>query len=128
MNLIIQGNKVVGTATDAYDGPEQFIAAPADFDITRMGDYVFANGGVTLNLVPASVTRFQALAALSNAGLLANAQAAVNASTNPLVPLAWNNAQTFDRASPTIAALATALNLTSAQLDALFIAAAGITA
>ena len=78
--------------------------------------------------VPAQVTRFQALAALSNAGLLANAQAAVNASPDPLTTLAWNNAQTFERASPTIASLAGSLGLTSTQIDDLFIAAAKIVA
>jgi hypothetical protein len=78
--------------------------------------------------VPQSVSRFQALAALSNAGLLTQAQNAVNASPNPLVPLAWNNAQTFDRNSATVAALGPALGLTDAQIDSLFIAASTITA
>ena len=77
--------------------------------------------------VPASVTRFQALAALSNAGLLTQAQAAVNAAGG-LTLLAWDNAQSFDRTSPTMTTLATALNLTSAQVDALFIVAAKIQA
>lgn len=79
-------------------------------------------------VVPQSVSRFQALAALSNAGLLTQAQNAVNASTNPLVPLAWNNAQTFDRNSATVATLGPALGLTDAQIDSLFIAASIITA
>jgi hypothetical protein len=79
-------------------------------------------------VVPTSVSRFQALAALSNEGLLTSVQNAVNASTNPLVPLAFNNAQTFDRDSATVATLAAALNLSSAQLDSLFVAAAAITA
>jgi hypothetical protein len=79
-------------------------------------------------VVPQSVSRFQALAALSNAGLLTQAQNAVNASPNPLVPLAWNNAQTFDRNSSTVATLGPALGLTDAQIDSLFIAASTITA
>lgn len=78
--------------------------------------------------VPQAVSRFQALAALSNAGLLTQAQNAVAASTNPLVPLAWNNAQTFDRNSTTVATLGAALGLTGAQIDSLFIAASAITA
>jgi hypothetical protein len=77
--------------------------------------------------IPQSVSRFQALAALSNAGLLTQAQAAVNAAGG-LTLLAWDNAQSFDRTSPTIAALAGPLNLTSAQVDNLFIAAAKIQA
>jgi len=77
--------------------------------------------------VPQSVSRFQALAALHNAGLLDAAQAAVTAAGG-LPLLAWNNAQSFERGSPTIASLAAALNLTPAQLDALFIAASQIEA
>jgi hypothetical protein len=79
-------------------------------------------------VVPTSVSRFQALAALSNAGLLTQAQNIVAASTDPLVPLAWDNAQTFDRNSATVAALGPALGLTDAQIDSLFIAASTITA
>jgi hypothetical protein len=78
-------------------------------------------------LVPATVLRAQALAALSNAGLLIQAQTAVNASANPLVAIAWSNAATFERNSPTLAAIGTALGLTPAQIDALFIAATQIT-
>ena len=48
MKLIIQGSRVAATATDAYTGTEFFIEAPADFDITRMGEYVYADGVLTL--------------------------------------------------------------------------------
>lgn len=81
-------------------------------------------------VVPQIVSRFQALAALSNAGMLTAAQNAVNASTNPLTSIAWNNAQEFQRNSPMVATIAAAMSppLTNAQLDNLFIAAAAITA
>jgi hypothetical protein len=78
--------------------------------------------------VPQTVSRFQGLAALSNAGLLTQAQAAVNASANPLVALAWNNSATFDRQSPTMLGIAAALGLTSSQVDELFISAAQLRA
>jgi hypothetical protein len=56
MKLIIQQNRIAATATDAYTGPGAFIDAPADFDITRMGEYVYAAG--MLVLAPATrVTR-----------------------------------------------------------------------
>jgi hypothetical protein len=74
-----------------------------------------------INPVPQSITRFQALAALHNAGLLTQVQAAINASTDPLVPLAWNNAQSFDRNSPMLAALSVALSISATELDQLFI-------
>jgi hypothetical protein len=78
--------------------------------------------------VPQTITRFQALAALHNAGLLTQVQAAVTASTDPMVSLAWNNAQAFNRNSSMLESLATALNITQTQLDNLFIAGAGINA
>jgi hypothetical protein len=58
MKLIIQNNRIAATATDAYTGPDEYIDAPADFDITRMGEYVFAAG----MLVLAPATRITRLA------------------------------------------------------------------
>lgn len=58
MKLIIQQNRIAATATDAYTGPDEFIDAPADFDITRMGEYVYAAG----MLVLAPATRITRLA------------------------------------------------------------------
>jgi hypothetical protein len=78
--------------------------------------------------VPQSVSRYQALAAMQNAGILAMVQAAVAASSNPLIPLAFANSATFDRNGAFINELAPGLGLSSAQLDALFVAAAQITA
>lgn len=77
--------------------------------------------------VPAAVSRFQARAALHQAGLLEAAEAAV-ATSDMIVRLAWQDAQEFRRDSPTVAALADALGLTPAQLDELFRQAAGIVA
>lgn len=79
--------------------------------------------------VPAKVTRFQAMAALLHAGLLDDVDAIMaDASTPPLYKLAWREATEFERTSPTIAALADRLQLTSEQVDALFIDAAKQTA
>lgn len=50
MKLIIQNTRIVATATDDYDGPEAFMQAPADFDVTRMSDYV--HDGTSLLLPP----------------------------------------------------------------------------
>lgn len=77
--------------------------------------------------VPASVTRFQARAALIEAGLLDQIEAAV-AAADPLTREAWASSTAFERSSPTIAALAAALGLTGADLDALFRRAAQIRA
>ena len=75
----------------------------------------------------AKASRFQAFAALSAAGKLTDATAAVNAAGG-VAKLAWDNAIEFRRNSPTIAALASAVGLDAAALDALFIAAAQIEA
>lgn len=48
MKLIIQDGRVAATATDAYTGPEDFIAAPADFDVTRLEEYRYADGALSL--------------------------------------------------------------------------------
>lgn len=76
--------------------------------------------------VPASVSLWQAKAALQAAGLLDAANSAVASFGNPAVAAFWQNASVIDRASPTLAALAAALSLDSAHVDALFIAAAAI--
>ncbi len=75
-----------------------------------------------------SVTRFQARAALLQAGKLAAVEAAVAASGDEMVRLAWSESIHFPRNSPTIAALASAIGLTADDLDALFIAASQISA
>lgn len=79
--------------------------------------------------VPQAVTRFQARAALHMAGLLPMVEALMtDPGTDALARLAWTDAQEFRRQSPTIAQMAVTLGLTDAQLDALFITAAGIDA
>jgi hypothetical protein len=40
MKLIIQNSRVVGTATDDYNGPDEFVSAPQSFDSLRMAEYV----------------------------------------------------------------------------------------
>lgn len=78
--------------------------------------------------IPQSVSRFQAKAALAMAGLLDQANAAVAASGNVVLQLAWAEATEFKRNSPGINALAPALGLDDAALDQLFITASGIVA
>ncbi|MGR3495233.1 hypothetical protein [Citreimonas sp.] len=79
--------------------------------------------------VPQVVSAFQAKEALIEAGLYDDAEAAVTAAGGRALR-AWQNATEFQRGSETIAALAgpDGLNLTDAQIDDLFRAAAHITA
>lgn len=78
--------------------------------------------------VPAFVTRFQALAALLQAGLLADVEAYMALpETDPFTVLAWKEAQEFRRESPIVSGLAQVLSLTEVQLDDLFSFASTIT-
>lgn len=77
--------------------------------------------------IPQSVTPFQAKAAIYAAGLLPAVEAAIAAAPK-VAQLAWSDATEFTRDSPTIATMAAAIGLTSAQVDALFVAASQIEA
>lgn len=68
------------------------------------------------------VSRFQAIAALMDAGMLAQVNTAL-ADAGPLAQLAWAEATEFRRNSPTIAGLAAGLGMTDIQVDDLFRAA-----
>jgi hypothetical protein len=76
--------------------------------------------------VPRQVPRWQARRALLNAGLLDAVEAAV-AAADRHVQITWEDAPNIVRDSPFIAAIAPSLELTDAQIDALFVAAAEIT-
>jgi hypothetical protein len=74
--------------------------------------------------VPQTVSAAQAKIALFNAGLLTQVETIMADPATPVpMVISWNSAYNFDRSSPTLAALATQLGLTSTQLDDLFIAA-----
>lgn len=79
--------------------------------------------------VPHSVTRFQAMAALHAFGYLPQVEAFMAAPDTPvLAKLAWANALTFERDSPTVAGMAAGLGLDDAAIDNLFRAAASVKA
>jgi len=129
MKLIIQNNRIAGTATDAYTGPDAYIDAPADFDLERMGDYVVDGGTVSIPSpgVPQSVTMRQARLALHAAGLLTSVDAAIAAMPEPdktAASITWEFAQTVDRGFGMVPQLAAALGMSDTQIDDLFIAAA----
>ncbi|SFB73993.1 hypothetical protein SAMN05216344_102158 [Polaromonas sp. OV174] len=78
-------------------------------------------------VIPAAVTRRQARQALLLAGLLADVQPAIDAIPDPvqrgLAQIEWDDSQMFERHRPLLIALATALGLDAAALDALFVTA-----
>lgn len=80
--------------------------------------------------VPQVVTARQAWQALILAGLIDQVQPAIDAVPDPvqrrLLDAEWNKSQEFHRTRPTLIALATAIGLTSEQLDNLFLQASQI--
>lgn len=77
--------------------------------------------------VPQEVTRFQARAALYQAGLLGDVETVMSEPyTDMMLKLAWQDAQTFKRTSSFVLGIAKQLGLTEQQLDDLFITAGGI--
>lgn len=119
---------------DAADLPDDFAPSRYEFDD---GAFVRLPDPPAPPLpVPEIVSRFQARAAMLASpatdpqfdSLLAQIDAAVAASDNAFVRLAWSEAVEWRRDSPTVNALAGALGVTSGQLDDLFRAAAGIIA
>lgn len=74
-------------------------------------------------VVPQTVTMRQARLSLLAAGLLASANQAI-AQAGDAAQIEWEYAQTVDRQSDLVQAMAAALSLSSAQLDELFTQAA----
>lgn len=98
--------------------------------------WVWSNGQILVDpeklrawRVPVKVSRYQARAALLQAGLLDDVEALMaSPSADAWDRLVWENAQDFERASPTIEAFRWPLGLTHEQLDDLFVFASTITA
>ena len=76
---------------------------------------------------PTTVSRVRALIALSRAGLRGGVEAHIAGAGDVELQIWWANAQEFRRDDPRLNAVATALGLTAAQIDALFDVAAGVT-
>ncbi len=80
-------------------------------------------------VVPHAVTMRQARLAMLGAGVLASVDAAINAMPEPTKSAAkieWEYSQEVQRHNGFVAALGPSLGLSSAQIDALFVAAANL--
>ena len=79
--------------------------------------------------IPTTVTKFQALAVLAAGGYLGTIRTYIaTLGEDDITRLAWENATDWERSSPTLNALAQMLNLTSTEVDDLFIAASQVSA
>lgn len=117
MKLIIQNDRIAGTATDDYTGPDAWIAAPEDYDPAK--EYRVIDGEL-VEMVPQVVSRRQAKQALLRADLLDDVDAAIATSANRAWQIDWADAQEFRRDWPALVAMQPALGLSDAQVDDLF--------
>ena len=122
MKLLIQGDRIAGTATNDYEGPMNFIVAPEDFDLSQLDDYALIDGVLT-SRIPQSVTQRQARLILHRQGMLHGVGAVIDAMPEPQrteAQLEWEFASEILRVSPLVSALGAALNLDDVALDELF--------
>ena len=124
---LLDGSKVVIHPATTIEAALKDVPVGASHEVMEYAQYLAEHP--IAPVVPQTVTRFQALAALHLAGKLTAVQAIMAAPEAPvLAKLAWENALSFERNSPTLASLAPMVGMTSADLDALFTAAAQIEA
>ena len=76
--------------------------------------------------MPSSVTAAQAITQIHRDGLRGALNVVLNAAGNEELKIAHDYSQSFNRNSAAVIALGAALNLTTAQLDQMFIDAAAI--
>jgi hypothetical protein len=111
-------------AAFAVANPKNVTFTGSGFEVRSGADYVAPPAQVVT-----SVTPRQARLALLGAGKLAAVEAALAAMTGAqgeAARITWEFATEVRRDDPLIAALGPALNLTGAQIDALFVTAAGL--
>jgi hypothetical protein len=52
MKLIVENNRVIATAFDGYEGPQQWVSSPSDFVEARVFEYTYINGVLDLPMLP----------------------------------------------------------------------------
>lgn len=126
MKLVIQDDKIAALVGDDFPTPDLLVDVPDGFDINQAHRYRY-DGAQIVPRVPEKVTARQAVQALISVNKLHLVQPAIDAIADPIqramVQAEWDKSQDFERNRPTLVALATAIGIDAAGLDALFIAA-----
>lgn len=52
MKLIVENNRVIATAFDGYEGPQQWVPSPSDFVESRAFEYTYVDGVLDLPMLP----------------------------------------------------------------------------
>lgn len=130
MRYALMNGNTVATVTEQEDKP----AIPGEWvECENAGPgWVRINGVLQASIpqpsIPPKVTRRQARQALLLAGKLQMVEPAINAipdaTQRAMIMIEWQDSLEFERTRPSLIALAAAIGMTSADLDALFIQAA----
>lgn len=121
MKLILQNDRIAGTATDDYTGQDAWITAPEDYDPAK--EYRVIDGEL-VEVVPQVVSAMAGLLAIDEFGLAAQYTAWATSPDRTFLERAFiDKAQTWKRDNAALTAAADALGLTSEQLDAMFMRA-----
>jgi len=128
MKLVIQGDKIAAMVGDDFPTADMLLDVPEGFDLNQAHRFRYDAGSAQIvRRVPDKVTARQAVQALIATGKLHLVQPAIDAIADPgqraMVQAEWDKSQVFERSRPTLIALATAIGLDAAALDALFIQA-----
>lgn len=134
MKIIIKDKRIIATATDEYDGPEEFLQVPEEFDVAKLDRYRVEQWNESpfeelTPTVPESITPRQGYIILSRYGILASVKAHFEGLTGQEgeeAKIELEYAQEWKRTWPTLVNAATLFGLTSAQIDKMFIEAAAL--
>ena len=100
MKILYDNTKILGTGTDAYDGPNNWVMAPEGFDVSRLEEYTMVDGVPTLPSL-STTNKAQALGLLQ-----ATDWADLPSVTNPSSTPHLTNADEFVSYRNTIRAIA----------------------
>jgi hypothetical protein len=127
MKLILQGDRIVGTATDEFVGGDT-LSVSDDFDSYSISKYRVVDRQL-VPLVPQVVTMRQARIALHRKNLLTTVETSLSSLPEPQKTEAlieWEYATEVQRTSPLVQSLAMVLTLSEQQVDELFVLASAL--